>query len=112
MTEMAGPDGDGEERVMEEAQEFNSEEELLRYFEKYSEARSALPWEQRSFKEKVMHHLDRIFLVFLAIFVVVVLLEVAYKFWYIVSWRKIMEFVLDSVSYLFTQVEEEASYEL
>ncbi|KAI4902987.1 hypothetical protein NFI96_012024, partial [Prochilodus magdalenae] len=80
---MADADGTGEEREMEEVQEFNSEEEALLYFGRYSEARAALPWEQRSLKEKVMHHLDRIFLVFLAIFLMVVLLEAAYKFWYI-----------------------------
>ncbi|KAL7891582.1 hypothetical protein AOLI_G00010580 [Acnodon oligacanthus] len=105
---MADADGAGEEREMEEAQEFNNEEEALLYFGQYSEARAALPWEQRTLKEKVMHHLDRIFLVFLAVFLVVVFSEAAYKFWYITSLRKIMEFVLDSVSYLFTQDKEEA----
>ncbi|KAL7832988.1 hypothetical protein SRHO_G00300060 [Serrasalmus rhombeus] len=104
---MAGADGAGEEREMEEAQEFNSEEEALLHFGQYSEARAALPWEQRTLKEKVMHHLDRMFLVFLAIFLVVVLSEAVYKFWYITSLKKIMEFVLDSVSYLFTQDKEE-----
>ncbi|KAI5109151.1 60S acidic ribosomal protein P2 isoform X1 [Silurus meridionalis] len=56
-----------EEREME-AQEVMSEEEALLHFGRYSEARAGLPWEQRTFKEKLMHHLDRTFLVFLAIF--------------------------------------------
>ncbi|KAB5584098.1 hypothetical protein PHYPO_G00103510 [Pangasianodon hypophthalmus] len=68
----------GEEREME-AQEEISEEEALLHFGRYTEARAGLPWEQRTFKEKLMHHLDRIFLAFLAIFFLFVLSVAAYK---------------------------------
>lgn len=101
----------GEEREME-AQEMICEEEVLLHFGRYTEARAALPWEQRTFKEKVMHHLDRIFLVFLAIFFLFVLLEVSYKIWYVTNWRKILEFIVDSVSYLFLQEKDEELLEL
>uniref|UniRef100_A0A8B9LWP6 Uncharacterized protein n=1 Tax=Astyanax mexicanus TaxID=7994 RepID=A0A8B9LWP6_ASTMX len=97
---------------MEEAQEFQSEEEALLHFGRYSESRAALPWEQRTFKEKVMHHLDRMFLVFLAVFFVILISEGIYKFWYVTNWKKIMDFVLDSVSFLFTQEKEEKLFEL
>lgn len=100
-----------EEREME-AQEVISEEEALLHFGRYSEARAGLPWEQRTFKEKLMHHLDRIFLAFLAIFFLFVLLEAAYKIWYVTNWKKILEFILDSVSYLFMQENEEELLEL
>ncbi|KAI5628474.1 hypothetical protein C0J50_2964 [Silurus asotus] len=100
-----------EEREME-AQEVMSEEEALLHFGRYSEARAGLPWEQRTFKEKLMHHLDRTFLVFLAIFTLFVLSEAAYKIWYVTNWRKILLIILDSVSYLFLQENEEELLEL
>lgn len=101
----------GEEREME-AQEEISEEEALLHFGRYTEARGCLPWEQRTFKEKLMHHLDRMFLVFLAIFFLVIVSEFAYKIWYITNWWKILELILDSVSYLFMQENEEELLEL
>lgn len=101
----------GEEREME-AQEVISEEEALLHFGRYTEARAGLPWEQRTFKEKLMHHLDRIFLAFLAVFFLFVILEAAFKIWYVTNWRKILEFILDSVSYLFMQESEEEILEL
>ncbi|KAL4622464.1 hypothetical protein GN956_G19677 [Arapaima gigas] len=51
-----------------EAQELNEEEEALLHFSHYSEARAAIPWEQRTLKERVIHHADRLFLIFLALF--------------------------------------------
>lgn len=100
----------GEEREME-AQEI-SEEEALLHFGSYTETRAGLPWEQRTFKEKLMHHVDRIFLAFLAIFFLVVILEVAFKIWHVTNWKKILEFTLDSLSYLFMQENEEELLEL
>lgn len=101
----------GEEREME-VQEVMTEEEALQHIGRYAEARAGLPWEQRTFKEKVMHHLDRLFLAFLVVFFLFVLLEAAYKIWYVTSWRKILEFIYDSVSYLFMQENEEELLEL
>ncbi|KAL1272424.1 hypothetical protein QQF64_028286 [Cirrhinus molitorella] len=108
---MAEGDGAVEEREME-TQEINSDEEALLHFGKYSEARAAMPWEQRTFKEKVLHHVDRIFLIFLALFLLVLLGDFLYKMWYVTSWRKIWEFILETVSYLFIQEKDEELIEL
>ncbi|KAF5909311.1 60S acidic ribosomal protein P2-like, partial [Clarias magur] len=64
-----------------EAQEEISEEEALLHFGRYTEARAALPWEERTFKEKLMHNLDHLFMAFLAIFFLFVVTEAAYKIW-------------------------------
>lgn len=108
---MAADHGAGEEREME-AQEVITEEEALLHFGRYSEARACLPWEQRTFKEKLMHHLDRIFLVFLAVFFLIVVSEAAYKIWYVTNWKKVLEYILDSVSFLFMQENDEELLEL
>ncbi|KAG1963153.1 60S acidic ribosomal protein family [Pimephales promelas] len=78
---MAESDGAVEEQEME-TQEINSDEEALNHFSKYSEARAAVPWEQRTFKEKLLHHADRIFLIFLALFLLVHFGDFMYKMWY------------------------------
>lgn len=100
-----------EDREME-VQDVVTEEEALLHFGRYTEARACLPWEQRTFKEKLMHHLDRIFLLFLAVFFLLVLSEAAYKIWYVTSWKRILEFILDSASFLFMQENEEELLEL
>ncbi|GAA6096180.1 uncharacterized [Tachysurus ichikawai] len=101
----------GEEREME-AEEMITEEEALLHFGRYTEARDCLPWEQRTFKEKLMHHLDRIFLVFLAVFFLIVVSEALYKIWYVTNWRQVLEYLLDSVSFFFMQEDEEELLEL
>lgn len=103
-------EGDGAVEV--ETQEINSEEEALLHFGRYSEARAAVPWEQRTFKEKVLYHVDRIFLSLLALFVLVLLGDFLYKIWYVTNWRKILEFILETVSFLFTQEKDEELIEL
>lgn len=108
MAEGAGP---LEEREME-TEEINSEEEALLHFSRYTDARAALPWDQRSFKEKVLHHIDRIFMSLLALFLLVLFGEFLYKIWYVTSWRKIWELILECVSYLFTQDQDEHLIEL
>ncbi|KAK2857917.1 hypothetical protein Q7C36_005836 [Tachysurus vachellii] len=99
----------GEEREME-AQEVITEEEALLHFGRYTEARDCLPWEQRTFKEKLMHYLDRIFLVFLAVFFLIVVSEALYKIWYVTNWRQILEYLLDSVAFFFTQEDLKMRY--
>lgn len=89
-----------------------SEEEALYHFGRYTESRAALPWDQRTFKEKFMHRLDQIFLIFLVVVFVAVLSEAAYKFWYVISWRKIMEYAQYMISYFITQESEEELLEL
>ncbi len=108
---MAEGDGAVEQREME-TQEINSDEEALLHFSKYSEARAAVPWEQRTFKEKLLHHIDRIFLGLLVLFLLVFFGEFVYKIWYVTSWRKPLEFILETVSYLFTQEKDEELMEL
>lgn len=95
-----------------EAQEEISEEEALLHFGRYTEARAALPWEERTFKEKFMHNLDRLFMTFLAIFFLFVVTEAAYKIWYVTNWRKTLESIIDTVSYLFMQENKEELLEL
>lgn len=103
-------EGDGDVEI--ETQEINSEEEALLHFGRYSEARAAVPWEQRTFKEKVLYHIDRIFLSLLALFLLVFFGDFLYKIWYVTSWRKISEFILETASYLFTQEKDEELIEL
>ncbi len=38
--------------------------------------------------------------------------EFVYKIWYVTSWRKTLEFILETVSYLFTQEKDEELIEL
>ncbi|KAK7145186.1 hypothetical protein R3I94_011325 [Phoxinus phoxinus] len=108
---MAESDGAVEEQEME-TQEVNSDEEALLHFGNYSEARAAVPWEQRTFKEKVLHNIDRIFLIFLAVFLMVHFGDFLYKIWSVISWKKVLEFILNTVSYLFTQEKDEELIEL
>lgn len=96
----------------DEPQEINSEEEALLHFGRYSDARAAVPWDQRTFKEKVLYHIDRIFMGLLVLLLLVLFGEFLYKIWYVTSWRKIMEFILESISYLFTQEKDEQLIEL
>ncbi|KAK9973680.1 hypothetical protein ABG768_024396 [Culter alburnus] len=103
---------EGDRAAEVETQEINSEDDALLLFGQYSEARAAVPWEQRTFKERVLHHIDRIFLSLLALFVLVLLGEFLYKIWYVTYWRKILEFILETVSFLFTQEKDEELIEL
>lgn len=97
-----------EEREQEVQEELAGEEEdVLLRFSRYSEARATLPWSQRTFKEKLAHHADRIFLFFLALFLLVFAGEAAYKMWYVTNWKKVYKFVLDLVSYLISEEEKE-----
>lgn len=103
---MAEDDGAAEE------QEMNSDEEALLHFGQYSEARAAVPWDQRTLKEKVLYHVDRIFLSLLVLFVLVMFGEFLYKICYVTSGRKILEFLRETVSYFFTQEKDEELIEL
>lgn len=108
---MAEGDGAVEQQEIE-AQEINSDEEAFLHFGQYSEARASLPWEQRTFKERVLYHIDRIFLSFMVLFLLVLFGEFLYKIWYVTNWRKTLEFILETLSYLFTQEKDEELIEL
>ncbi|KAJ8399580.1 hypothetical protein AAFF_G00409910 [Aldrovandia affinis] len=99
-----------EEREME-AQELTDDDALL-HFSRYSEARAAIPWEQRTFREKVVYHIDRIFLAFLLLFLLVLLGETIYKIWYMTNFQKLQKFVVDTLSLLLKQEKEEELIEL
>lgn len=108
---MVEGDGPLEETEME-TEDINSDEEALYHFSRYSEARAALPWDQRTLKEKVLHHIDRIFMCLLALFLLILFGEFIYKMWYVTSWRKIWDLILELVSFLFTQEKDENLIEL
>lgn len=97
-------------------EELTEETDILQHFGKYTEARRALPWNQWTFREKVTFFLDRIFFVFMGIFVLVFIGEFVYKLWYVTNVKKIAEFVADSVIHLFnwlsTQEKHEELFEL
>ena len=107
---------DGAEERVEEVEappeEGDTEEAALYHFGRYSDMRRAVPWEQRSTSEKVGYYLDRGFMVFIVLFLMVLFGECVYKFWYVTNVDKIMEFVSDIVSWLFTQDKDEELDEL
>ncbi|KAJ3601961.1 hypothetical protein NHX12_029722 [Muraenolepis orangiensis] len=90
-----------EEGVVEvEDVALGSEEAALFHIGRYVESRRALPWEQWSSREKANYCLDRFFLGFLAVFLLVLFAEVCYKTWYVTNLRVI-------VTWLFGQEEKE-----
>lgn len=97
-------------------EELDDEHAALLRLGKYCEARRTLPWNQWTFREKANFYLDRIFLGFLAIFLLVMLGEFVYKVWYVSNMKKIAVFMTDSVIYLFnwlsTQERQEELFEL
>lgn len=114
---MADTDGaDGGQDLEAPEEELDSEHAALIHFGKYHEAQLALPWEQWTFRQKANFCMDRIFLGFLAIFLIIVLGEFGYKMWYVTDVKKIAEFVSDSVvflfDWLFTQERQEELFEL
>lgn len=96
--------------------ELDDEYATLVYFSKYGEARRMLPWAEWTFREKANYCMDRIFLLFLVIFLIVLLGESGYKMWYVSNVKKITESMLDSVvflfNWLFTQERHEELAEL
>lgn len=99
MAEAYETEGDQDLEAPEEEVDDEHEQALL-HFGKYSEARQALPWEQRTFKEKANYYIDRIFLGVLVIFFLMLLGEFGYKMWYVTNGKKILEFISH---WLFTQ---------
>lgn len=114
---MADPDEtEGVQNMEAPEEDMDDEQRALLHFSKYREARQALPWEQWTFREKANYYMDRIFLGFLAIFLLVLMGEFGYKMWYVTNVNKIAEFVTDSVvflfDWLFTQERQEELIEL
>lgn len=114
---MTEADGVEEGHDLEAPEEdMDDEQTALLHFSKYGEARRALSWQQWTFQEKTSYFLDRIFLVLLITFVIVVIGEFGYKMWYVTNVNKIAEFVSDSVvllfEWLFKQERQEELVEL
>lgn len=97
-------------------EELDDEQEVLLHFGKYSDAQHARPWEQWSFREKANFYMDRIFLGFLVLFLLMMIGECGYKMWYVTNVKKIAAFVSESVVFLFnwlyTQDRQEELFEL
>ncbi|KAK9528624.1 hypothetical protein VZT92_012776 [Zoarces viviparus] len=115
--QMADTDGaDGGQDLEAPEEELDSEHTALIHFGKYFEAQLALPWEQWTFRQKANFCMDRIFLGFLAIFLIILLGEFGFKMWYVTDVKKIAEFVSDWVvflfNWLFTQERQEEFFEL
>lgn len=114
MTETEGAEGGLDLEAPEE--ELDDEQAALLHLSKHSDARQALSWEQRTFREKANYYIDRTFLGLLLIFFLVLLAEFCYKIWYVTNGKKIAEFVSDSVvfllDWLFTQERQEELVEL
>ncbi|CAL8401095.1 unnamed protein product [Arctogadus glacialis] len=110
-------DGDSDQAVeADEEAELDSDEAALLYFSRQGDSRRALPWDQWSFREKANFLMDRIFLGFLAVFLLLLFAEVCYKVWYLTDVRKIAAFLTDAsgglVDWLFAKVEDEERVEL
>lgn len=97
-------------------EELDDEQEALLHFGKYSDVQRARPWEQWSFREKANFYMDRIFLGFLVLFLLMMMGECGYKMWYVTNVKKIATFVSESVvflfNWLFTQDRQEELFEL
>lgn len=104
--------GVADEVRTEDVDELEDEEAILLHFQRYSESRQALPWNERTLRERVSYYLDRIFLGFLCIVVLIFMSEAVYKMWYVTNVKAIYKSVVDIVTYLLTQEEEEELIEL
>ena len=115
---MSDGDSDQANREVEADEEavLDSEEAALLHLTRHGELRRALPWEQWSFREKANFYMDRIFLGFLAVFLLVLIAEVCYKMWYVTDVQKISVFLTEASSgllgWLFAQEEDEQQFEL
>lgn len=97
-------------------EDLDDELQTLLHFSKHGDGRRAQPWEQWTFREKANYLMDRIFLGFLILFLIVLLFECTYKMWYVSNVKKMAQFVSDSViflfDWLFTQERQEEIAEL
>ncbi|KAJ7998743.1 hypothetical protein DPEC_G00208040 [Dallia pectoralis] len=89
-----------------------AEEDALLHFSRYAEARSIVPWDQKTRREKITYFTDRCFLVFITLFLLVLFGETVYKMWWVSNWVKIKAFLFNIATYLFTQEGGEKMTEL
>ncbi|XP_078496854.1 small integral membrane protein 40 [Lissotriton helveticus] len=69
----------------------------------------AVPWGQRSAKMRLLYLADRAFLGFLALFLLVLALEILYKAAYLLPWRALYEAL---EGWMLAQEEDEEALEL
>lgn len=98
---MADTDGAVRGQNPEAPEELGDDQQAWRHFSAYSESRRALPWEQWTFREKANYYVDRIFLGILSIFIIMLVGEFGYKMWYVTNVSKVVEFLSDSVVFVF-----------
>ncbi|CAJ1050255.1 hypothetical protein LDENG_00176020 [Xyrichtys novacula] len=114
MVETNQAEGDQDQQPSEE--ELDEGEKAMLLISKYAEARRALPWDQWTLREKVSYYMDRLFLLFIVLFLLVIVGECSYKIWYVTNMKKITEFVSDLVlslfGWLFTADRQEELAEL
>lgn len=69
----------------------------------------SVPWEQRSTTMKLVHVADRVFLAFLALFLLLLMAEISYIIYQITPWSGIFQYLTDR---LLMQEEGEEEFEL
>ncbi|TNN76432.1 hypothetical protein EYF80_013297 [Liparis tanakae] len=114
---MADPDEtEGAQDLEAPDTELDGEDAALKHFGKFFEDQHALPWEQWTFRRKANFYMDRVFLGFLVICLILLMGECTYKMWYVTNFKKIAEFVSDLVvflvDWLFKQDRQEELFEL
>lgn len=106
----------GESDEVETPEDMENEEAAMMHIGRYVESRRALPYEQWTFREKANYYMDRVFLGFLAVFLLVLFAEVCYKIWYVTNLTKIAAFLTDAgglmFGWLFAQEEKEERFDL
>lgn len=99
---MAEADGaEDNQQVEAPEEEIDDNDAIWRHLGQYIEARRALPWEQWTFREKASYFMDRMFLGFIILFILVLFGVISYKMWYVSNMKKITAFLSGSVVWLF-----------
>lgn len=109
-------EAEGSQDLEAPEEDLDDELQTLLHFSKHGDSRRAQPWQQWTFREKANYLMDRIFLGFLILFLIVLLCECGYKMWYVSNMKKMVQYVSDSVifmfDWLFAQERQEELFEL
>lgn len=109
MAETDVAEGDQNEEVPDD--DLDDTEKAMLHFGKYCEARRALPWDQWTTREKIVYYMDRTFIGIMIVFLIVMFFDICYKTWYVTNFKKIAEFVTDTVSYLLNWLSTQEKHE-
>ncbi|KAJ7998742.1 hypothetical protein DPEC_G00208030 [Dallia pectoralis] len=116
-TVLKGPTKE-EKALLESMGWMNGEDDAMLNVIRYTEARSALPWDQKSRQEKITHYIYRCFFIFiiLSVFLPIFMLSgvsvVGVKTFLVSTWHEITSFFLEFATYLFAQDGGEEMIEL